>query len=70
MPSPTPEERARQLLHRRRLVRRCLELPGLSEDEQGGWSAELTRTEAELRRLASSGTDLSRLIESDDDARP
>jgi hypothetical protein len=67
MPSPTAEERARQLLHRRRLIRRCLALPGLNDAERAGWLAELTRTEAELRRLAAGGEEIAGLIDGDDD---
>jgi hypothetical protein len=54
---------ARELLNRLRLVRRCLEMPGLTDEERAARSAKRVRAEAELRELVAAGVDLSRLAE-------
>ena len=58
----SPEERARELLHLRGLVRRVLALPGLSERDRKLFTSADGRAEAELDELAATGLDLSRLI--------
>jgi hypothetical protein len=57
----SPEERARECLHLRGLVRRVLMLPGLSEQDRRLLTSEDGRAEAELDALAAAGIDLSRL---------